>query len=420
MNPTEKFSFLKNKRFYIALLIGAGIILAIVLNLDKVGGFFSWLLNVFKPIIIGGCIAFVLNILMSFFSDKVFRFIHHNGLRTTLSLIVSIAIIFIIIIAVIGIVVPQLLDSFRLIAQKLPGALESLRASLEKLTQNFPALSDSLANLKTDTNSFNTELTNFFKSVLPNTINTTASVVVSSVKNVMTILIALLFALYILIFKSSLEKNSRELCYSLLPKKVANRTLYIFHLLSDYFRAFIYGRVVDAVCLAVMYLIPALLLRLPYTLMMTTLFAVFSIIPLFGPLISWGIGLFLISTVSIPQAILFTVIFVIILLITRNIIYPRVIGKSIGLPDFWVMFAVIVGGKMFGIVGMLTAVPVFALIYTLIREFVLKRVKENPEEVDEILNKSSWNTYNPETDLFEDHPVTIDDPLDETKKVNKK
>lgn len=411
-------TILKEKKGTIVLLICAAILLAITLNLDKVSGFFSWLWNAFTPIVIGLAIAFVLNILMDFFSSKVFKHIEHNRLKTTLSLILSLLVIIFIIVAVILIVIPQLSESFRLLAQNIPEALEKLRATLENLTKNYPVLNDALSNFKTTTTDLSSSLTEFVKNVLPKTLSSTYSFAVSSAKGVLTVLIAILFSLYVLIFKKSLGQNSRELCYSFFSTKVANKILYIAHLLSAYFKDFIYGRVVNAICFALIYLVLGFIFRLPYTVMLTTIFAVFTIVPLFGALIAWIVGLFLITPTSIVSAIIFTIIFVIILLVTRNVIYPRVIGKSIGLPDFWVLFAIVIGGKLFGIVGILTAVPVFALIYTLIKEFVVKKVKEDPKKVDEMLNQPQWDNYNPETGLFEDKPVIIEDPLapKETKK----
>lgn len=404
-------TFLKDKKGPILLIILAGIILALALNIDKIPNFFSWLGNVFFSIILGGCIAFVINILMDFFSNKVFKFIDHKGLKLTLSLLLSLIIIIAVIIAVILVVVPQLLDSFKLLVEKVPSAFATIRKSLSDLMEKYPALQSSLSNINSGTHTTSNTLVSFLKDQLPKTLSGTASLLSGSFHSVTTVLIALLFSLYILIFKGSLEKTSRELCYAFLSKKAANKTLYICHLLSNYFKDFIFGRVFSSVSMAVLYLIPALIFKLPYTLMMATIFAVFSIVPLFGALVSWIIGLFLIATESINSAIIFTIAFVIILLLVRNVIYPKVIGKSIGLPDFWVLFAVIVGGKMFGIVGMLTAVPVFALIYRLIAEAIQRRVNNNPEEADEILNKKSWDDYNPLTDEFENKPVELEDKL---------
>lgn len=417
---SEKTSFWKSKKFTILLIICAAVALAIVLNLDKVGGIFSWLGNVFGSIILGGCIAFVLNILMDFFSNKVFKHIKHQGLQTTFSLLCAILVILLVIVGVILVVVPQLFQTFSLLAQKLPGFLKNTIATLENLTKNYPELSRALSSTRQTADSFGTSLMNFVKEALPKTLSQTYSVAAGSVRSVMTIAIALLLALYFLIFKKSLGKQSREFCYTFFKTKTANQILYVAHLLSDYFRAFIYGRVADAICVAILYLIPALLLRLPYTAMITTIFGVFSIIPLFGPLISWGLGLFFMLTSSLYHAIIFTILFVIILLVTRNVIYPKIIGEKIGLPDFWVLFAVIIGGKMFGIVGMLTAVPVFALIYTLVNQVMEKQMTEHPDEVKEILDKPDWDTYNPQTKLFEGQPVHYVDPINPPPEKKKK
>lgn len=416
MNSNIK-TILKNKKFYIALLITAGIILGIVLNLDKVSGFFSWLSNVFYPIILGGCIAFVLSVIMGLFSDYIFKNLSNQRLKNILSLLCSLILVVIIIIAVIWIVVPQLLNSFKLLYDNIIVVLNEVISRLEVVAKNNPNFMESLNNLKSSTGSFEKSLGVFFKTYLPGTLTSTVSLVVTSFKSLMSFLIALLFALYILLSRKQLEKTSRSICYAFFKEKVANQILYVFHLLKDYFTAFIYGRVASALCLAIIYAVAALLFRLPNTLMMATIFAVFSIIPLFGALIGWIVGLFIIGTTGIYQAIAFTIIFVIDLLVVRNLIYPKLIGKSLGLPDLWVMFAVIVGGKAFGILGMLTAVPIFALIYTLIKEAILRRVNNNSKEAEDILNKPNWDTFNPLTSEYEGKPYKLDNPLD--KNLNK-
>lgn len=412
MNGKENFK--QKKKFYYSLILFAGIILLIVMNFQKFLGVLSWIWAVFKPLVIGGCIAFVVNVLVDWLEKVVFtkNRIKKKGLRNTLCLITAIILVVLLFIAILWIAIPQLITSFRLLAERIPRALHTFTHFLRTMTDQYPFLETIATDIDSNSSDLTSDAMNYFKNVLPQTITQTVRIASSTVGAVATLIIGLMFSLYLLGYKDKFQKQCRQLAYSYLPEKRANQLLYIAHLTSDNFRAFIGGQCIEAVILAIMYSALALLFRLPYTFMIATVFAVFSLIPLFGAYIGWGIGAFLIITVNPWQAITFTIIFILVSQIEGNFIYPRIIGSSIGLPGIWVLAAVTVGGNMFGIAGMIAAVPIVALFYTLISENSQKRLRSHPDKVEEIIHKPSWHNYNPETDQFEDKPVHLENVFD--------
>ncbi len=401
-------NFLKklDRKYWFVLVLFAAVLLALIVYAPQVSGFFSWIWNAISALVIGACIAYVLNILMDFFSERVFGFLLNPKLRRILSLVCAILTLLIVFIALALIVIPQLVQALELLARKIPGALDALQNAVTTLTQRFPALSNSLNRTRASGGTLSRTVTNFLRNELPKTLSGTFSFVSQTFKSVMSFFIAVLFALYLLMAKKSLYRQVKKIVYGLLPEKYANETLYIFHLTNEDFRAFIYGRVFDAVLMAIAYGIIAFIFRLPYTLMIVSIIAVFSVIPLFGAIISWGIGFFLIVTVNFLQAVLFSVIILSILFITRNFIYPRLIGSSLGLPDIWVFAAVVVGGKLFGLPGMLTAVPIFSVLYRLASEFVNRRLSLDPKKERDVETPINWERYDPETEEFKDTTET--------------
>ncbi len=389
---------MKKYKNTIYLVLFIAVCLAIVLNIRTVLGVFPWLWHVFEVLVIGGCIAFLVNIIMDFFSHKVFTpdRILNDKLRKTLNLLVSLLVIVLVLVLVTLIIIPQLFDTFRLLFERLPSALDEIRVFLEDHTRFSASLQNLLSELKTHADSISSSTSDIIKSTLPKTFSAAST----GVHSVMNFFIALIFAIYILLSKNFLMENGRKLCYAYLPKKWANEVLYIIHLTSRNFKDFIYGRFVDALSMAVLYLIGALIFRIPDALMITTMIAVFCLIPLFGALIAWIIGVILIITVSPIKAIIFTVLIVVIMLFARNVIYPRVIGTSIGLPDIWVLAAIIVGGKMLGLMGMIVAVPVFGVIYSLFKTNEEKRISSREIAEAEYSNQPNWKEYDPKSMEF--------------------
>ena len=198
----------------------------------------------------------------------------------------------------------------------------------------------------------------------------------SVVSAVTTGFVALVFACYLLLQKERLGLQCRKALYALLPQKAADRTVEICSLSHRVFSSFITGQGIEAVILGAMFFVAMSLLRMPYALLVGCTIAVTALIPIVGAFIGCFVGAFLLLMVSPMQALIFVILFLVLQQVEGNLIYPHVVGSSVGLPSIWVLAAVTVGGSLMGVAGMLLFIPLTSVVYTLFREFVYKRLKE--------------------------------------------
>lgn len=214
-------------------------------------------------------------------------------------------------------------------------------------------------------------------------LSTTMSAAVSIVNGVSTFAIGFIFAIYILFQKEVLGRQLCSLMNAFLPEPVVERTLYIAALAERTFSSFLTGQCVEAVILGVMFFVALSILRLPYALLVGVLIAFTALIPIFGAFVGLGIGAFLMLMVNPMDALIFTITFFVLQQIEGNLIYPHVVGGSVGLPSIWVLVAVTVGGSMMGVVGMLLFIPLCSVLYALLREAVHGRLAQKKAHGDE-------------------------------------
>ncbi len=207
------------------------------------------------------------------------------------------------------------------------------------------------------------------------------------INGVMTFFIGFVFAIYILIQKETLGRQCIKVMNAFFPKKVVDKIYNVCSLSHKTFSKFITGQCLEALILGMMFFVSMTIFRLPYALLVGVLIAFTALIPMIGAFIGCAVGAFLILMVNPMQAVFFIILFLVLQQIEGNLIYPHVVGNSVGLPSMWVLFAVTVGGKLMGIVGMLVFIPLMSVLYTLFRELVNKRSQlskkpENPPSTD--------------------------------------
>ena len=231
-----------------------------------------------------------------------------------------------------------------------------------------------------------------------NMMNTTMSAVGSIVSGVATFFIAFSFACYILFQKENLHIQIRKVFFAFLPRQKADTFLKVCSLTYRTFANFLAGQCLEAVILGSMFVVTLSILRMPYALLIGILIAFTALIPIFGAFIGCAVGSFLIFMVNPQQAILFVIVFLVLQQIEGNLIYPHVVGESVGLPSIWVLAAVTIGGNLMGIVGMLVFIPLLSVLYTIFREFVYLRLKkQNIKQV----TKTEIEEYTEEEDIEE-------------------
>jgi len=220
------------------------------------------------------------------------------------------------------------------------------------------------------------KVADFLKNGAGDVLFSTISAAMNFFSGIATGFIAFVFAIYLLLQKEKLGLQFRKAFYALLPKKTAKRLIEICALSQKVFSSFITGQCLEAVILGGMFFVAMTLLRMPYALLVGCLISITALIPIVGAFIGCGVGAFLILMVSPTQALIFIVMFLILQQVEGNLIYPYVVGNSVGLPSIWVLAAVSIGGSLLGVLGMLIFIPLVSVIYTLFREFVYKQLKE--------------------------------------------
>lgn len=350
------------------------IILAVALNFGDVCRWAADLLSVFMPFILGTVLAVFLNVPMKFFERKVFRQKQFEKMRRTLAILLTFVLVFGVICAVVALIVPQLTKTVGSIVQAIPGAIKNLEAFQEKMIELFPQYADTLYNLNLSSEKILNEVMGFLNRWMSSSGSAMVAKLSGTLGNVLNLFIGLIFAIYILGQKEKLKEQTRHLLDAYFKKPVADQIWRIGKLTSVTFQKFISGQCLEACILGTMFFIAMSIFRMPYALLISILIAVTALIPIWGAFIGCVIGCFLIAVVNPMQALGFLILFLVLQQIEGNLIYPHVVGGSIGLPSMWVLAAVTIGGSLYGIVGMIFFIPICSVLYTLLKEDVRARL----------------------------------------------
>lgn len=330
------------------------------------------------PLLLGCVIAYILNIPMSFFEKKL-SFSKCPKLKRPICMILAFASILLVVALVSGMVFPELASCINLLLDRLPAALNKLFIWLET-NFNWEIAPELLPYnwSVTDWESLIAKAGNWLLHGIGGTMTSLAGAVSSTFSAVVTTVLGLVFAIYLLAGKDVLKQQLSTLIHVYLGDKVLHRVSYILTTANHTFHSFVVGQCLEAVVLGVLCIVGMFLFRLPYASMIGTLVGFTALIPVAGAYIGACVGALMILTVSPWKAILFIIFLCVLQQLEGNLIYPRVVGSSIGLPGLWVIAAVTVGGGMLGIIGMLLGVPLAATIYALVNADVSRRQQSEP------------------------------------------
>ncbi len=366
--------------FTLLILVG---LLRFEVVLDGAG----FLLHILLPFFLGGAIAFVLSVPMNRIDKRLFGRAKEGGrlekASAPLSLVISLILVLAILSLVVIVVLPELGNTISMLGKTLPEKVPVLLEKVELLFANNPQLLFYLEELEASLNweEILNQLLSFLKIGANTMLDSTISVASGIVSGVGTFFIAFVFACYILLQQETLSKQMRKLSFAYMKEEHAQEFLRICALTYRTFSNFLTGQCLEAVILGTMFFIAMTVFRFPFAVLVGVLIAFTALIPIFGAFIGCAVGAFLILTVDPRQALLFVIMFLIIQQIEGNLIYPKVVGGSIGLPAIWVLAAVSLGGSLFGVIGMLVFIPVVSVLYTLLRENVHKRLEEKQIEI---------------------------------------
>lgn len=345
-------------------------------NLTGVGDFIHRFFRLLFPFILGGVIAFILNIPMTkiekFIKKKLKRKKTHFPVRT-ISITLALLIFFAVIVAISFLLIPELIENIQLLISNIPQVVSDVQDWALKLADDYPDIQKQIeAAFESNGTSFN----DFIVSILNHVINGSLNFVSSLVSGLFTVFTAIVFAIYMLNQKEQLVVGSKKLMYAYAKKQHADKVIDMARLANQTFSKFISGQCVEAVLLGCIFFAVLNLLGFPYALIISVLISITALIPMFGAMIAMVIGAVLIAVTSPIKAILFIIIFQIIQQIENNFIYPKVVGKSVGLSSMWTLLAVILGGSLMGIVGMIIGLPLASIIYAIIKNETNERLAE--------------------------------------------
>ncbi len=333
--------------------------------------FIAALIGAAMPLFIGFAIAYIVNILMSFYEAHYFPnrddgFIKKSRRMVCMlgAFLTAIAIIALII----GLVVPQFVSCIKTIIDLLPGAINYV---VEK-AEEFNLITENIADIisSVDWQSKMEQIVQTLTSGVGNIMNTVMQTVSTVVSVVVTYVMGFIFAIYLLLDKDKLSAQCDRIMRHYVKAAIYEKIRYFLSVLDDCFHRFIVGQCTEAVILGILCTIGMLLLRLPYATMIGALIAFTALIPVAGAWIGAGVGTFMILTESPIKALIFVIFIVVLQQLENNLIYPHVVGSSIGLPGIWVLAAVTVGGGLLGVSGMLIGVPLASALYKIIRDNV--------------------------------------------------
>lgn len=364
------------------LIVFAVVVVAAAFNYKTLLSVGGHLLSILTPFLIGGAISFVLNVPMRFLEKYIGPRLKHKKAVRPLCLVLTLLFLIGLVAVVMVLVVPELFRTVLSLEKSVPLFFANLQQQLEQMFADYPEIEYYISSIQVNWGTLMQQILTFLGHGAGTVLSTTVSAAVGLVNGVASFGIGLVFAIYVLLQKETLSRQAKKLCYAFLPERLSSQTVRVASLTEHIFSNFLTGQCLEAVILGSMFFVTLSVLRMPYGLLIGVLVAFTALIPIFGAFIGCGVGAFLILLVSPVQALFFIGVFLVLQQIEGNLIYPHVVGGSVGLPSIWVLVAVTLGGSLLGLVGMLIFIPLTSVFYTLLREAVNARLewkKSHPE-----------------------------------------
>lgn len=376
MNWDKKYTTIA---VYAFLVIAASILFYLaVSNFSGLLGVLGRLIGLIMPIIIGLCVAYILNPVLKVLENQVFCHIRPLKKRKKALRGVSLLVTFVIAIAcaylIIMMIIPQIMDSVAGLTASLPGYFTSAQAYITQLFRDYPFISDLTGitpeNLADTLMGWVGDLSPF----VSNIINGFIGGVMGAVTGVTNVIVGLIVSIYLLYGKENFFAQTKKITFALFPKSYAQRLQNVYHNANTIFNGYIIGKILDSIIVGVLCYLVMSIVRFPYPLLNSVIIGVTNVIPFFGPIIG-AIPTALLVFLARPEMTIWFLLFVLILQqLDGNVIGPLILGDSTGLPAFWVVFAILVGGGLAGFMGMVIGVPIFAVIYSLVRTWIEGRL----------------------------------------------
>ena len=354
---------------------------------DRVKMVVQYLGGIFSPFALGGVIAFILNVPMRAIESKL-KFIKSEKPQRIAAILLTLLAIGLVVVGVVMLVIPQLTATVQLLLVQLPDFFLRMETKVLDFLAERPELMEWVNN-NFDLQSINwSSILEKAAAFISNSLATIVNTAISAVSNIFSaafnLVISIVFAFYCLACKETLARQGRRLVYALLKEKSADFIVRILRMTNSVFSNYLVGQSLEAVILGCMFIPAMLIFRMPYIPLICVLITITALVPIVGAFVGCAVGAFFILVTDPMLAVAFVIMFLVIQQIEGNLIYPRVVGESIGLPGMWVLLAVAVGGGLFGVVGMFLMVPFSAVIYTLLREHTHERLDRRDIDPDKL------------------------------------
>ena len=383
------FKDLKSKKILFIILTSI-IFYWIVFHIEIVKKTMSQAISILSPFIFGILVAFILNILINIFEIKIFKYSKkaklYNKIRRPLSLLFAVILLLGSVVILAFFLLPMVFSSFQEAAAFIPKAFNSLQKWINELSDKYPMVNDSFKNLNIDFGSLQIKAITFLREQIPSALSFTANITTSIFNIVLNFVIGFIFSLYLVIQKEQILNYINKGMFAICGPKVSSNVQYVMNLIYKSFSGFISGQVIESIVLGILFYIGMRILSIPQALTVGFVQGVAALIPMFGAIIGTGIGFLIVLIVEPTKAIMFVIFSIVLIQIDANLIYPRIMGNSVGTPAILILMSVSIFGTVFGILGMIFAVPITNVIYTIINNYINQKLIIRSKQQIEVYN----------------------------------
>lgn len=407
--------------FFISFTVG---LIFVLFHIENVSNVISYILSLFGPLLVGIGVAYVVNVLVRFFENKLFVPLNKKGwklwlkFRRGICILLAFSFMSFVVWLIIVYIVPEFISSLSFFSENLPTYINQFSKWLTQMANEFDWSKETQSLLKVDWTKPMERVTQTVSDLATSLVSVTISVA----SGIISFVLSVIFSIYILFSKERLIRNIRRVMYAFLPKEKAQRMVAVGELTNKIFSGFVTGQMTEAVIIGSLCYIGMTVMNLPYAIMISVIISMTSFIPILGAYLGGAVGAFVLLMINPIYSLWFLIFLILLQQFEGNIIYPRVVGNSIGLPGLWVMIAILLCGNLFGILGILLGVPLFSVFYALLRQETELKLKEREITEEEVMGKppvivpKTKADKNAETDKKEvDKLVESDkDPVEET------
>ncbi len=378
----------KTIKYIFLCVLGCIVFYWLLHETERVRTVWQFMSGMLSPFAVGAALAFVLNVPMRGI-ENLLRPVKQPKLRRGLAMLLTIVAVLAVIVGIVMLLIPQVSRTVDDIVAQLPGFFRKVETMIVDFLEERPELlawvQENIGIESIDWKAVIEKAADFLGDSLTSIFTGAVNVVGNLTGVIFNAVVSLVFALYCLASKDTLARQGRKLLYALAPERFCDETVRILRMTNSAFSNFIAGQCLEAVILSLLFVVAMMIFRMPYIPLICVLICVTALVPLVGAFVGCVLGAFFILVSDPLQAVTFVIMFLIIQQFEGNVIYPRVVGSSIGLPGMWVLLAVTVGGEIMGVGGMLVMVPFASVLYTLIREFTGNRLSSKHIPADKLV-----------------------------------